>query len=53
MIAVPPAGSMDKSAITPAHNTGAWIPKTQKMKPPSTPCTAATMRLPLTIHKRT
>src|SRR4029079_17393540 len=52
-MAAPTAGSNEQSAITTAHNTGALIPKNQKISPPRAPCTAATSRLPLKVARMT
>ncbi len=52
-MAAPTAGSKEQRAITTAHNTGALIPKNQKISPPRAPCTAATSRLPLNVARIT
>ena len=52
-MAAPTAGSKEQRAITTAHNTGALIPKNQKISPPRAPCTAATSRLPLKVARMT
>src|ERR1051325_11389387 len=40
------AGRSERTAITTAHRTGAWIPRNQNAMPPRDPWAIATTRLP-------
>lgn len=45
------AGNKERKAISTAQSIGACIPMNQKIRPPSVPCTAATMMFPLIVAR--